>query len=228
MKTAVLLILWTTLLLWGCSSAPRQELQTTKITLAQAIAAGAPELAPTEFASARSAVLDAERLIGRRKYKLASEALALSRAHARRAIAISEEEAALQEEEQVITEKPVPPPRKKAKKAAKSVKAAPQPKEQAIEQAVPVPVLMHYSVAEKDTLWLIAARQDVYGNPLLWPLLYRANRDQIRDPRQIHAGQILDIPRNISANERKDAIERARTSDIFPVEILLHNPSTRP
>jgi nucleoid-associated protein YgaU len=43
-----------------------------------------------------------------------------------------------------------------------------------------------------DTLWRIAA--ELAGNPHRWPLLYRANRDQIKDPSLLHPGQRLTIP----------------------------------
>ena len=43
-----------------------------------------------------------------------------------------------------------------------------------------------------ESLWRIAAM--VTGDPALWPLLYRANRDQIKDPSLLHPGQRLTIP----------------------------------
>ena len=43
-----------------------------------------------------------------------------------------------------------------------------------------------------ETLWHIAAQ--VAGDPHLWPILYRANRDQIVDPSRLHPGQVLSIP----------------------------------
>lgn len=43
-----------------------------------------------------------------------------------------------------------------------------------------------------ETLWRIAAQ--VAGDPQLWPVLYRANRDQIVDPSRLHPGQVLSIP----------------------------------
>jgi nucleoid-associated protein YgaU len=43
-----------------------------------------------------------------------------------------------------------------------------------------------------ETLWRIAAQ--VTGDPHLWPLLYRANRDQIVDPSRLYPGQVLSIP----------------------------------
>lgn len=75
-----------------------------------------------------------------------------------------------------------------------------------------------YTVNDGDLLWSIAKRPDVYGDPLLWPLLYQANRDQIKDPRKIYAGQTLSIPRNITEEERENARNLAKKSDIFSLE----------
>ena len=43
-----------------------------------------------------------------------------------------------------------------------------------------------------ETLWIIADR--TLGDPTLWPALYRANRDQIKDPSVLYPGQSLTIP----------------------------------
>jgi nucleoid-associated protein YgaU len=43
-----------------------------------------------------------------------------------------------------------------------------------------------------ETLWQIAA--NLSGNPRRWPELYRANRDQIKDPSLLYPGQRLAIP----------------------------------
>ena len=74
-----------------------------------------------------------------------------------------------------------------------------------------------YEVGEGETLWTIANQSVVYGDSLLWPLLYQANRDQIKDPRQVYPGQILNIRRDLSAQDIEDARKRALESDIFPV-----------
>jgi nucleoid-associated protein YgaU len=73
-----------------------------------------------------------------------------------------------------------------------------------------------YTVGEGETLWLIAARANVYADSLLWPLLYKANRDQIKDPAQIFPGQQLSIPRNVSEADKEDARDFAHKSGIFP------------
>lgn len=74
---------------------------------------------------------------------------------------------------------------------------------------------LNYTVSDGELLWSIAKRPDIYGDPLLWPLIYQANRDQIKDPRKIYAGQILSIPRNTSESEREEARNRAKKSNIF-------------
>lgn len=66
-----------------------------------------------------------------------------------------------------------------------------------------------YTVHRGETLPQIAARTEIYNDSSLWPLIYRANRDQIRDPKHLWPGQILKIPRNFSHGE---AIEAKRFS----------------
>lgn len=75
-----------------------------------------------------------------------------------------------------------------------------------------------YTVSEGELLWTIAKRTDIYSDPFLWPLLYQANRDQIKDPRKIYAGQTLSIPRNVSDEEREKARSMAKKSNIFSPE----------
>ena len=47
---------------------------------------------------------------------------------------------------------------------------------------------------DRDCLWNIARKQDIYGNAWLWPRIWQANRDKIRDPDIIHPGQRLQVP----------------------------------
>ncbi len=51
-----------------------------------------------------------------------------------------------------------------------------------------------YTVKKGDSLWKIAGR--VYGNPLKWPLIYRANKEKIQNPHRIYPNQVLVIPRD--------------------------------
>jgi nucleoid-associated protein YgaU len=71
-----------------------------------------------------------------------------------------------------------------------------------------------YTVRRGESLPLIASQPEVYGDRNLWPLLYRANRDQISDPRHIWPGQVLRIPRNLG---RDDIAEARRYSQERPL-----------
>jgi len=63
------------------------------------------------------------------------------------------------------------------------------------------PQVFTYTVRRGETLPLIASQPEVYGDRTLWPLIYRANRDQISDPRHIWPGQVLQIPRRFGRDE---------------------------
>ncbi len=67
-----------------------------------------------------------------------------------------------------------------------------------------------YTVRRGETLPQISARSEIYNDSTLWPIIYRANRDQIRDPKQLWPGQVFVIPRNFS---RDEAVEARRYSN---------------
>ncbi len=46
----------------------------------------------------------------------------------------------------------------------------------------------------RDCLWNIAGKIDIYADPFMWPKIWQGNTDQIRNPDIIHPGQILKIP----------------------------------
>jgi len=64
-----------------------------------------------------------------------------------------------------------------------------------------------HDVRDGDTLATIAAL--TLGDPSLWPALYRANRDQIRDPARLYPGQRLEIP-TLSPEQRKAVRREAK------------------
>jgi nucleoid-associated protein YgaU len=68
-----------------------------------------------------------------------------------------------------------------------------------------------YTVVRGDSLWKISGKEIIYKNSLMWPLIYKANRDKIRDPDLIYPKQVFAIPRNYSQEEANTAIKRART-----------------
>jgi hypothetical protein len=67
------------------------------------------------------------------------------------------------------------------------------------------PLVFSYTVRRGESLPFIASQPEVYADRNLWPLLYRANRDQISDPRHIWPGQVLRIPRNLGRDDISEA-----------------------
>jgi len=51
-----------------------------------------------------------------------------------------------------------------------------------------------YTVRRGDTLKTIAGSPSIYGDSRKWILIYQANRDKVRDPNNLKAGQVLAIP----------------------------------
>jgi hypothetical protein len=64
-------------------------------------------------------------------------------------------------------------------------------------------------VKDGDKLQIIAARKEIYNDLYQWPLIYKANRDQIRDPQILFVGQQLVIPRNVTIEEVREARRQA-------------------
>jgi len=67
-----------------------------------------------------------------------------------------------------------------------------------------------YAVQRGDTLWGISAREQIYHDPFMWPLIYKANRQQIRDPDLVFPKQIFVIPRDYAPAEAAAAMQRAK------------------
>lgn len=68
-----------------------------------------------------------------------------------------------------------------------------------------------YSVVRGDNLWNISGKDEVYADPYQWPLIYKTNRDKIKDADLIFPGQVLDIDQNASASEIDAAVNHAKT-----------------
>lgn len=67
-----------------------------------------------------------------------------------------------------------------------------------------------HQVASGESLWTISARPEVYANGYLWPLIWDANRDRIKNPDVLQAGQTLRIRPNPTVDEVVQAVETAR------------------
>ncbi len=78
------------------------------------------------------------------------------------------------------------------------------------------PYLGGYLVVSGDNLWNIAGLDSIYGNPYQWPLIYKANAEQIKDADLIFPGQYFNIPKAMGA-ERAAAIEHAKTRGAWTI-----------
>lgn len=67
-----------------------------------------------------------------------------------------------------------------------------------------------HTVSKGECLWWIAEYQQIYNDPFMWPLIYKANRDQIDNPDLIYPGQTFSVPRTgFDLAEVKDARKQA-------------------
>ncbi len=208
------------LLVAGCASRPQVELELVRSEVAKAYARGAKVLAASDYEAASAALHDAENLVYRERYGHAREVLNQALLYAAKAAAVAEERAAqLEIQRQAELEA-------RAVAAKKKLKVVPVQKkpEQAKPQPVPEPeppkpeivYLDQVTVSVGETLFSLSSRRDIYGEPFLWPLIYKANRDQIKDPQQIYEGQVFTIPRDKSQQELDVTRKEARDSDLFP------------
>ena len=136
------------------------------------------------------------------RLKAEDEARAKAKEEAKRK---AEEEAKLKAEEEA---------RKKAEaKAAEEVaKAEEETRAKAKEEAKAAEALekASHEVVKGESLWKIAKHKDVYENPFMWPLIYKANHDKINDPDLIYPKQVFSIPQDFSSAEKDKATHHAK------------------
>ncbi len=73
-----------------------------------------------------------------------------------------------------------------------------------------------YTVVSGDNLWNISGKDSIYGNPYQWPLIYKANSDQITDADLIFSGQVFSIP-SASSSEVDAAVQHAKTRGAWSI-----------
>ena len=78
------------------------------------------------------------------------------------------------------------------------------------------PYLGGYQVVAGDNLWNIAGKDSIYGNPYQWPLIYKANSNQIKDADLIYPGQYFYIP-NASGAEIDAAVQHAKSRGAWTI-----------
>lgn len=70
-----------------------------------------------------------------------------------------------------------------------------------IKARMPRKRIRQYSVMKGDSLWRIAKKDDIYGDPYLWPRIYVENRTKIKDPDLIYPKWVLNIPFGVDLNQ---------------------------
>ena len=55
----------------------------------------------------------------------------------------------------------------------------------------------YHTVVRGDCLWNIAKKETYYSDPYMWPRIYRANKDKIKDADLIYPEQVLTVPMGI-------------------------------
>jgi len=74
-----------------------------------------------------------------------------------------------------------------------------------------------YEVVGGDNLWNISAKDSIYANPYQWPLIYKANRNKIKDADLIYAGQVFDIDRAASGADVDAAVNHAKSRGAWSI-----------
>ena len=195
----------------GCAQSPSRWRDQATVALAQIRAKGINEMFPIEYTSVISAVDDGDKFLhddvdtADDYYRLA---VAKSRMLERELAQFQERQAEVKRHRELAEEenKRIQDVKQKEKVGQPAfVPTAPRksPPESAGDADKTLP--LNHTVKRGETLPQIAAQPDVYNDYRLWPLLYRANRDQISDPKHIWPGQVLRIPRNASREELAEA-----------------------
>jgi nucleoid-associated protein YgaU len=164
-------------------------MEAAKAAMAEAESAEAPALVASAYAKAGEKWSEAQKLFQDPcKYneaaaaaddtaRLAGNAAQAAKAERKR---LDEEAARLAEEEA----------RRKAEEEARRLA------EEELKKHPPT-----YTVEKGDSLWMIAGMEKIYGDSILWPVIFDANGDAISDPDLIYPGQELTIPRGMSDEE---------------------------
>ncbi|MBU1610758.1 MAG: LysM peptidoglycan-binding domain-containing protein [Proteobacteria bacterium] len=66
-----------------------------------------------------------------------------------------------------------------------------------------------HTVTKGECLWWISEFKQIYNDPFMWPLIYKANKSQIKNPDLIYPGQSFTVPRAFTLEEVQDSRKMA-------------------
>jgi hypothetical protein len=201
----------------GCASEPARFRDQAFATLERVKREGGQSVFPTEFASTLEALRAGDDLVRQKEHEDAEQYYYLTLLKARLLEKELRQEKERQKEVARLAEelKKAELERRAQAEAARLAQAkaealAQKEAAEAVHKKTKSPKEQHvlvssYTVKRGESLPLIAAQPEVYGDRNLWPLIYRANRDQISDPRHIWPGQVFRVPRNLGRDDIAEA-----------------------
>lgn len=80
--------------------------------------------------------------------------------------------------------------------------------QKSLDAWVEAPKDIMYTVVSGDHLWGIAKKAEHYGNAFAWPIIWKANKDQIKNPDLIFPKQVFTVPQ--LSEEEKSKYEKLR------------------
>ena len=69
-----------------------------------------------------------------------------------------------------------------------------------------------YTVVKGNCLWWISEFKQIYNDPFMWPMIFKANRAKIKNANLIYPGQVFEIPRTFTLDDAKAARVKAGKS----------------
>ena len=213
----------------ACATQPPRFRDDAIATLERVKLEGGERLRPVEYAGALQAFLKGDALLLAEEHEEADRyfhltllkgALLEQSVQEEKARKLAAEAARLAEErkqaelERLARQQADRLARARAAEALAQKEAAAEAERRKVKPQKEQPLVNSYTVRRGESLPLIASHPEVFGDSSLWPLIYRANRDQIRDPRHIWPGQVLRVPRNLG---RDDFAEARRYSQERPL-----------
>lgn len=173
-------------LIIGCATAPpMQEMSDARQSVEAAESVGAEEHAPVALDSAQHLLTRAQNDLEAGDFEEAQKEAIAAREAARQAVTISQTKQTEQNK-------------------AELTKPDPTPEQAAIAEPIT------YIVNKNDSLWKIAAKDSVYGDPWLWPLIFKNNADVIKKADIINPGLTLTIETEPSPTDVNTAIQHAK------------------
>lgn len=203
----------------GCATRPSLYRDDAIASLDRVTGEGGEYLLPAQYRSLLEVVVRGEHLLEQKKTEEADRLFELAilkggllekeaageRERLKEAARLAEEqkraelERAAREAAERLAQEQAQAAEQAQKEAAEQERRKPKPPQKEVQQ------VSSYTVKRGETLPLIASQPQVYGDRSLWPLIYRANRDQIGDPRHVWPGQVLRIPRNLGRDDIAEA-----------------------